>query len=85
MNNITPMRPRMRTLPRAAEMLRELDPGCAVTLTALRRMVKRGEIPTIEAGSKRLVNFDALLEHLAAPLTPRQELPMAGTVRRVEL
>jgi len=76
--------PRMRTLPEAATMLQKLDPGTAFTLTALRRMVKRGEFPSVEVASKRLVNFDALLEHLATPPTPQQELPIAGTIRRVD-
>ena len=82
--------PRVRTLPAAAALLRELDPQTAVTLTALRRMVKRGEIPAVEAGTKRLINFDALLEHLATPpvsklcATP-PETSKLGMVRRVDL
>jgi len=79
--------PRMRTLPKAAAMLREIDPDTAFTLTALRRMVKRGEIVAVEVASRRLVNYDALLEHLAGQgvPTPQVEMSAAGTIRRVDL
>lgn len=78
--------PRMRTLPQAAQLLREQDPDTAFTLTALRRMVKRGEFPAVEVASKRLVNFDALLEHLAAPPAPSPEALSGrepGQIRRI--
>ena len=74
--------PRMRTLPECVTMLRDLDPETAVTLTALRRKAKRGELPVTMAGSKRLVNFDLLLELLEHPEQARAE-ERAGTVRRV--
>ena len=45
--------PRMRTLPECVAMLRELDPETAVTLTALRRKAKRGELPEIGRASCR--------------------------------
>lgn len=54
--------PRMRTIPECVAMLKELDPDTAITLTALRNMVKRGKIPTVPVGSKQLINFDMLLE-----------------------
>ena len=37
--------PRMRTIPECVAMLKELDPETAITITALRNMVKRGEVP----------------------------------------
>ncbi len=59
--------PRMRTLPEAAAELKRMDENTAFTLTALRRMTKTGEIPTINVGSKKLINFDKLLELFADP------------------
>lgn len=56
--------PRMRTIPECVSMLKELDPETALTVTALRNMVKRGEVPAVPVGSKRLINFDMLLEML---------------------
>ena len=40
MNNI----PRMRTIPKAIDELKKLDPDTALTVTALRRMVKQGKL-----------------------------------------
>ena len=57
----------MRTLPEAAAELKRMDENTAFTLTALRRMTKTGEIPTINVGSKKLINFDKLLEMFANP------------------
>jgi len=75
--------PRMRTLPEAVALLRELDPHTAVTLRALRRMAASGELPLVHVASKRLVNFDMLLERLAdtgaaAPAVQR------GVIRRID-
>ncbi len=73
--------PRMRTLPEAAAELKRMDSNTAITLTALRRMVKTGELPYISVASKRLINFDRLLELLENPNkvdTPRQNVPIVG-------
>lgn len=78
MNNV----PRMRTLPECIAMLKELDPDTAVTLTALRRKVKCGELPSVEVGSKKLVNFDILLESLCVSVpAPISE---TGKIRRID-
>ena len=78
MNNI----PRMRTIPECVAMLKKLDPDTAVTVTALRRKVKCGELPSVEVGSKRLVNFDILLESLnmSAPTSSSEE----NKIRRID-
>ncbi|MBQ8134961.1 MAG: hypothetical protein IJ192_11240 [Clostridia bacterium] len=57
--------PRMRTIPKAIEELKKLDPDTALTVTALRRMVKTGKIRTYDVCSKKLINFDDLLEQLS--------------------
>ena len=48
--------PRMRTLPEAIKEIKSLDPDTALTLTALRRMVKNGELPYTAIASKRLIS-----------------------------
>lgn len=63
--NTTNRVPRMRTVPEAVKMLQELDGSTAVTLRAVRRMVNNGEIPVLQVGNKRLVDFDKLLECLS--------------------
>ena len=57
--------PRMRTVPKAYEELKQLDPNTCFTLRALRRMVKNNEIPTVSVANKKLINFDLLLEKLS--------------------
>lgn len=56
---------RMRTASGALEIIKELDPDTAVTLHYIRRLINTGEIPHINAGRKKLVNVDWLLEYLA--------------------
>ena len=57
--------PRMRTIPMALKEIKEIDPNTSLTLSALRRMVKTGEIPSINIKSKKLINLDLLIEHMA--------------------
>ena len=56
---------RMRTVPKAYEEIKALDPNTDLTLRALRRMVKSGKIPSVQIASKTLVNLDLLLEALS--------------------
>ena len=56
---------RMRTIPKAYKEIKALDPNTDLTLRALRRMVKSGEIPSVQIASKTLVNLDLLLEALS--------------------
>ena len=56
---------RMRTIPKAYEEIKALDPNTGLTLRALRKMVKSGIIPSVQIASKTLVNLDLLLEALS--------------------
>lgn len=72
---------RMRTLPEAARLLREEDPGTAVTLTALRRMVKQGRIPvSMQGKNKPLIDVDKLPEYLFVQEKP---IPAIGQIRAI--
>ena len=77
------MAPRMRTIDQAAAWLRENDPDCAVTKTALRRLVVTGQFPSVRIGSKYLIDLDMLADFLRGSL-PEPE-PVAGGIRRIEL
>ena len=57
--------PRMRTIPQAYLEIKKIDPDTALTLRALRRMVKNKEIPTVNVASKKLINLDLLLDKLS--------------------
>lgn len=74
--------PRMRTIPEAYNELKRIDPDTAITLTALRRMVKKGELPVVLAGTKRLINLDTLLDKLYNPESTLQPQTVGG-IRRV--
>ena len=58
---------RLRTIKEAANFLRESDPGCALTPTAIRRKIVAGELPCVMAGNKYLVDVDTLEQHLFTP------------------
>lgn len=57
--------PRLRTIPKAIEEIKTVDPNTALTLRALRRMVNNGEVKTINIGNKHLINLDELMDFLS--------------------
>ena len=57
---------RMRLIKDAFLQIKQDDPDTALTLHALRGIVKSGEIPVIKSGRKTLVNYDELLRYLAS-------------------
>lgn len=74
---------RMRTLPEAIKILKEQDPETALTLTALRRKVKRGEIPAVMVGVKSLIDVDRLGEYLAQGMEKKECTGPIGIVRPI--
>ena len=56
--------PRMRLLREAAEEIKALDPGSAVTTYFIRQLALEGKIKSVMAGRKRLINLDDLLRYL---------------------
>jgi hypothetical protein len=65
---------RMRTLTETLNHIKEIDPGTAVTANALRRMVICGQVPSIKAGKKYLIDLDTLFEYLKG-VKPEEVLP----------
>lgn len=55
---------KMRTLSETLKYIREADPDTALTANALRRMVVSGQVPSIRAGKKYLVDLDMLFAYL---------------------
>lgn len=70
---------RMRTIKEAHDALVAADPGCCLTMTALRRKVVSGEVPSVRAGTKYLVDLDKLEQALFTPIEPS-----TGTIRPVD-
>lgn len=56
---------RMRTLDECYSELKALDPDTAVSKYFIRQLAISGKIPCIQAGRKRLINFDKLLSYLS--------------------
>lgn len=75
--------PRMRTAPEAIKEIQEIDPRSSLTLTALRRMMKTGEIPVTYINTKRLVNLDLLIEHLYRDNTELARSAEYGKIRKI--
>ena len=71
---------KMRTLPETIKYLQQQDPDTAITLTALRRMVKQGKIPAFHAGNKALIDVDTLGEYL---FKPGEKKPVQSEIRRI--
>lgn len=63
--------PRMRTVHEAAEELRRMDEGTAVTEYHIRRLAINNIIPRVKAGKKYLINLDALIAYLSQPHNER--------------
>lgn len=74
---------RMRTLREAHAALLESDPGCCLTMTALRRKVVSGEVPSVRVGQKYLVDLDRLESALFGGSDVTEVTP--GKIRRVEV
>lgn len=56
--------PRMRTAEGALAILKEEDPGTAVTLRFIRRLIVTGAVPCVPVGRKKLVDVDRLMDYL---------------------
>ena len=63
--------PRMRTVHEAAEELRRMDEGTAVTEYHIRQLAVNNIIPRVKAGKKYLINLDALIAYLSQPHNER--------------
>jgi len=72
--------PRMRLLKEAAEELKQLDPKSAVSPYLIRQLAIQGEIKSVMAGRKRLINFDDLLEYFGQN---RAVPPETNKIRRI--
>lgn len=54
----------VRTIDKLHEELMADDPGCALTKSALRRLVTTGKIPSTRVGQKYLVSREAVEKYM---------------------
>lgn len=59
--------PKLRTINGAHAALKELDPSTAISASAIRRLVKSGQLPSIHSGNRVYINTDVLLDFLEHP------------------
>lgn len=57
--------PRMRTIDKAAEHFKEIDPDTAITKTALRTMVINKTLPSVKVGSKYLIDLAHIEQYMS--------------------
>lgn len=74
--------PRMRGINEAIAEIKAEDENSAITPHYLRKLVKSNAIPVVRAGSKYLVNMDALESYLQNP-TQAEQSERSGTLKRV--
>jgi len=72
---------RVRTINEAAAYFQELDPGTALTKTAIRRLVTTGTIPSTRIGNKYLVDVDQVAIYLQGRNATSS--PLHGVIRRI--
>lgn len=73
---------RMRNIKSAYHEIKAKDPDSALTMYSIRQKVITGEIPSIWAGRKLLINMDLLEEYFDNP-RPKVPIPPSGSIRRI--
>ena len=79
------IQPRMRTRDKAIELLRQEDPNTCMSRNAIDALIKSGKLPTVRIGSKVLINYDLLLEIVAAGVDDGQPDEQPGTIRKINV
>ena len=79
---------RIRMMKEAYEEIKKADPGTAITMNYICKLIISGAVPSMRAGSRYLINMDDLENYLANP--QRQELDRirqfqqaGGKIRRI--
>lgn len=61
--------PRMRDAKGVLAEIQRVDPGSPITIHFIRGLIKSGELPVVEAGNRKFVNVDVVLDFLASQST----------------
>ena len=68
--------PKMRLIREVYDELHRDDPNSAITMYALRQLVRTGKIPSVNVGRKILVNYYDVVKYFETPapiITPDEE------------
>lgn len=75
---------KLRTIEKTISELKQADSDCCLTKTALRRMVKSGQVPYVMAGNRFLIDLDTLPLYLQGDNTSQtNNVVEYGTIRKV--
>lgn len=82
------MLPRIRLMREAYEEIKKNDPGTAITMNYIRKLIISETIPSMRAGSRYLINMDDLENYLSNPQRLeldriRQFQQAGGKIRRI--
>ncbi len=55
----------LRSIRKAYEIIREKDPGTAITVHTIRSWCKEGKVKSLTAGNKILVDVQSLLDYIS--------------------
>lgn len=77
---------RMRTATGVVQLIRDQDPGTAITVSYVRRIINSGSVNVTHVGNKMLVDADEVLEYIYAEgKKPRIATPTADGIRPVAI
>lgn len=74
---------RMRTPDGIIGEIKEIDPNSAFTKYALRQKIKNGEIPSVKAGKRYLVNLDIVLAYLSNTTSSMTQPVSTNGIRKI--
>lgn len=74
-----------RTISQLHQEMIATDPNCALTLSALRRLVRSGQIKSTKIGTKYIVTHRAVSEFLLGNADHSDVAPTIDGIRRVDL
>ena len=74
-----------RTIAQLHSEMLEADPACALTLSALRRLVRSGQIRSCRVGTKYLVTHSAVTAFLSGECAAPSATATASGIRRVDM
>lgn len=77
--------PRMRTAAGVLAEIKAQDPDSEVSLNYIRHIIHTNQVPVVPVGRKKLVDVDAVIEHLKGGTTAQKESPATGRIRPVSI
>jgi hypothetical protein len=78
------MTARMRTIEKAAEYIKSVDPDTAITKNSIRQMIKAKKVPCVLVGKKQLLSIDILESYLASGETQAEPQDTSyGVIRQI--